>query len=374
MNTRDVFHKLFEPVSIGKIQGKNRILYPAITTSLGEGGFVTDRLIGYYRQRAENEVGWVVVECTAIDPAGVIVRDNIQIGEDRFIKGLTKLARAIKGNGARAIIQIFHGGPSAMSDIIGRQPLAPSKVHMRYEEPREITVDEIEKMVIAFSQAAVRAREAEFDGLEIHAAHMHLISTFLCPYTNRRTDRYGNDFDGRMRFLLEIIRGIRKSVGRDFPVSCRLDGNEPIENGLTIEDCKRIAQVIEQEGVDAISISAIAEFLPVERDDRNYLQLTSVPPRHFAEGCFVDYASQVKRVVKVPVITVGKILCPEMAESILQEQQADLVAVGRALIADPEWAKKASEGRADQIMRCTECRDCVKTAVQQLVPIRCPLW
>jgi len=368
------FGKLFEPINIGKVQGKNRIVYPAITTSLGEGGFVTDGLIEYYRQRAWNEVGWVIVECTAIDSAGVIVRNNIQIGDDRFIKGLTKLARAIKEKGARAIIQIFHGGPSAMSDVIGQLPLAPSKANMRYDEPREMAIDEIEKMVLTFGQAAVRAREAEFDGLEIHAAHLHLISSFLCPYTNGRADRYGRNFDGRVRFLLEIIREIRKSVGRDFPVSCRLDGNEPIGNGLTIEDCKRIAQVVEQEGVDALSISAVAEFLPVEREGRSYFQLTSVPPRHFAAGCLVDYASQVKQVVKVPVITAGKIFHPELAERILQEEKADLVAIGRGLIADPGWAKKAHEGQAAQIVYCSECRDCVTSSVQQLVPIQCPLW
>ncbi|MFC1990994.1 NADH:flavin oxidoreductase, partial [Chloroflexota bacterium] len=229
-------------------------------------------------------------------------------------------------------------------------------------------------MVTAFGQAAVRAREAGFDGLEIHAAHLHLISAFLCPYTNRRTDRYGNGFDGRARFLVEIIREIRKSVGRDYPVSCRLDGNEPIENGVKIEDCKKIARAIEQEGVDAISISNIAEFLPVERDGRNYLQLTSVPGRKFPEGCFVDYASQVKQSVKIPVITVGKIFRPEMAERILQEQKADLVAVGRGLVADPLWARKAREGQSDKITYCSECRDCVKTAVQQLIPIECSLW
>lgn len=343
--------KLFESVGIGDMELRNRLVMPPMGTNFAaEDGSVTQRLIDYYRERARGGVGLVIVEGAYVHPLGKGSSQQMSLTDDDKIPGLSALAKAIQAEGAKAAVQLFHGGRQVTSMILGTQPVSASDVPCMLvrETPRPMTLEEIEETIEAFGEATRRIKDAGFDAVEIHAAHGYLINQFLSPLTNLRKDKYGGDFEGRTRFLVEIIQRIREKAGEDFPIICRMNGDDYYEGGLTLEDAKRIAQVAEKAGVDAIHVSGGIY-------DSEYGESTA--PMWLPRGFMVPLAQGIKEVVKIPVIAVGRINDIKLAEEIVDKGQADLVSMGRALIADPELPKKAMENRLGEIRPCIACNE-----------------
>ena len=279
---------------------------------------------------------------------------NVGIYDDRFIGGLKALVKIAHKEGAAMGIQLLHLGRQWPPGCKGTPPpelCAPSAVPWAASKqvPKELTIDEIEALEQKFVEAAGRAKQAGFDLLEIHAAHGYLISQFFSKVSNRRRDAYGGDLEGRTRFAVEIIRRVKEAVGPDVAVSCRLNGADHVAGGPTLEEMKDIACVLVDAGFDMISISAgVYGSYP-----------TIVPPYDMPKGCYVDYAEGIKRVVDVPVVAVGRIIDPLQAEEILEKGKADLIGLGRSLIADPEWPNKAMRGETDDIRKCIACNQCL---------------
>ena len=344
------FPKLFEPGRIGSLELKNRLVMPPMATNYAsKDGAVMQRQIDYYEERAKGGVGLVIVEITCVDsPVGKGTARQIAIDDDRFIPDLSKLAEAIKRHGARAAIQIHHAGRQTSAQWTGHQPVAPSPIPVPGgEQPRELTLSEIAMLVTRFAEAAGRAKKAGFDGVEIHGAHGYLISEFLSPLSNHRQDAYGGSIENRARFLLEVIKAIRERVGRGYPVWCRLSAMEiGVEGGITLEETQVVAQLAEKAGVDAIHVSAHA-VAPARR-----------PPMAQPPCTFVPLAEGVKKVVSVPVITVGRIP-PELGEGVLRDGKADFISIGRALLADPHLPQKVAMGRMEDIRPCIYCLTCL---------------
>jgi len=345
--------KLFEPFKIGTMELKNRIVMPPMGTNFAaEGGSVTKRLKNYYVERARGGVGLIIVEGAYVEPRGKGSVRQLAVDHDNKIPGLRELTTAVRAKGAKIALQLFHGGRQSLSSVIGTQPVSASEVYCRLtrETPRALTVEEIKDVIEAFAEAARRAKEAGFNAVEIHGAHGYLINQFLSPLTNKRTDQYGGDVKGRARFLLEILERVREKVGSGYPVLCRINGDDYIEGGITLEEAKAIAKMLEAGGVDALHISAGIYDSPVP---------VGTAPMALPRGNLVHLAAGIKEVVKVPVIAVGRINDPELAEEILQQGKADLVSMGRALLADPYLPKKAAAGALDEINRCTACDECI---------------
>ncbi len=265
------------------------------------------------------------------------------IYDDKFIPGLSELSQAIKKHGARAAIQLHHAGRYSKSGITGQQIVAPSSISLPgMEVPQELTLSDIKNLIDSFAKAAGRVKKAGFEGIELHSAHHYLFAQFLSPVSNNRRDAYGGSLRNRARFLLEVLEAIKGAVGASFPIWCRLNGEEnDVEGGLTIEDTREIAIMAEQVGADAVHVSAIPPirslFSPM--------------------GWGLHLSRAVKRGVKIPVIAVGK-LNPELAEKALEEGMADLISLGRPLIADPELPNKIMSGKTEDIRPCLYCSIC----------------
>jgi 2,4-dienoyl-CoA reductase-like NADH-dependent reductase (Old Yellow Enzyme family)/thioredoxin reductase len=345
---------LFSPFSIGNLSVENRIVMPPMATNYASAeGVVSDRQIDYYVERAKGGVGYITVEHTGILPQGKASPKMLLISSDGHTASMEKLVAAVHSVGGKIVVQINHAGRQTSSKITGSTIVGPSAVPVFavMETPRALTVAEIEELVDAFTAAALRVKSAGADGVELHMAHGYLICSFLSPFSNKREDRYGGGIAGRSRFALDVLRSVRARVGPDFPVICRLSGDEYVEGGLRIEETVQIARSLEQEGADALHVSACnaaSVFL-------------NHPPYYVQEGVFVHLAEAVKAQVGIPVITVGRIRNPVMADQIVRDRKADLVSMGRALIADPHMPRKAREGRLAEIVPCISCNRCIQT-------------
>lgn len=361
------FPKLFEEGYIGNMRIRNRTVMPPMGTNLAnENGAVTPAMIHYYRERAKGGVGLIITEINCIDaPLGNAIANELTIHDNSYIAGHNELVEAVKEHGAKIITQLHHAGrQTTMENTFGLQPVAPSAIPDPYLKvmPRELSVPEIEEIIEKFIKAAIRAQNAGYDGVELHGAHGYLIGQFMSPFSNKRTDLYGGDLSGRMRFPLEIIKGIKKAAGEDFPVVFRFSADEFVEGGIHLEEAKQIARMLQDAGVDALDISS-----------GTYASMpTILEPMSYPEGWRAYLAEEIKKVVHIPVITVGVIRSPETAEGILAEGKADFVALGRTLIADPEWPLKAMEGRTEDIRKCITCNVwCIGERVFKNLHIRC---
>ena len=356
--------KLFEPLTVGTMRLRNRLVMPPMVTNFAtRDGFVTDRTCHYYGARAEGGVGLVIVEATCVEaPAGKGFYHQLAIDDDKYIPGLRALAGAIKEHGARAAIQLHHAGRNTTTAITGQKLVAPSAIPMpNGEVPRALTVDEIKATVRRFAEAAGRAKKAGFDAVEIHAAHGYLLSQFLSAASNRRQDGYGGDLRNRARMLLETIAGVKATVGDPYPVWCRINGREyGIEGGSTIEEAQEIARMCQEAGTAAIHVSAFGYGA-----DPRHLPLSTL-----REGYLLRFAEAVKPVVSIPVITVGR-MTPVLGEKALEEGKADLIAIGRGLLADPELPNKAAEGRLEDIRPCILCGTCQSGLQGEGASLRC---
>lgn len=337
--------KLLEPFNLGKKLLRNRIVMPPMETRLSRpDGSVTKAMIDYYAERARGGVGAVIVENTFIDDKesrGSISSSGLH--SDHMIAGKGELAEAIKANGAVALIQIAHDGRQSVPGATGRQPVAPSAIPCKAVGvmPREMTLAEIEEVQDAFAEAARRAKQARFDGVEVHGAHGYLIGSFLSPYTNKRKDKYGGSLENRARFALEVIEKVRAKAGDDFIVGYRISADEFVTGGLTLDETSQFAGMLEAAGIDYIHVSAGIY------ESGHHI----VPPLYLEKAHLVHLAEGIKKAVGVPVITVGAHDI-YTAEEALQKGKADLVAMGRALIADPELPSKLAADRVADIRPC----------------------
>lgn len=363
--------KLFDPIKIGKLELKNRIVMPALNTKFGtEWGAVNDRLIDYFVERAKGGVGLIVIENTCIDwPAGKAGTNPIRADDWKFIQGLHDLAEAVHLYGAKIATQLQHPGRqgSSLTSAEGQQLVAPSEIPCLptgAEMPHALTIEEIEVLIGKYIMGATITKAAGFDAVEIQGGHGYLITQFMSPYSNKREDEYGRDFEGRMKFPISIIEGIRMVVGPDFPIIFRLSADEYVEGGLALEDNKLIARRLEAAGVDAISVSSgIYESPPW------YSRI--FPTAGMPVGCNVPLAQEIKKVVKIPIIVAGKLGNPVLAEKVLREGKADLIAMGRALLADPELPRKAHEGRFEDICPCIYCNEACIGNISRMWRISC---
>ena len=345
------FQKLFEPGFIGKLRLKNRLIRASMYTTYGAlDGSVTDRMIRHYREITSGGVGLVMVEFSHVDKKSS--KSNycqLSVAGDEYIPGLSWLAMTIKQNGAKAGLQISHAGGQRY--LMTPPKKVPSRasweaIQVKGEPaPEELTIEEIEEIVEAFGDAALRAKKAAFDLVEVHASHGYLITEFLSSATNRRTDRYGGPLENRMRLLIEIIENVQKKVGFDYPITVRLNGSEYLEGGITIEESIEAARILEKKGVRAVHISGGTH--------RNSDKL--VVPMYWSRGYHVWAAEAMKRAVQIPVIASGSVTTPELAEEILREGKADFISLARPLLADPFFPKKAEEGRPEDITPCIRC-------------------
>jgi len=370
--------KLFEPCQIGSMKLRNRLVMAPMSCNLNEDGFVKERMIRFFEERAKGGVGLIIIGDGIVDsPVGNNVKESTPIDDDKYIPFLTNLTQAVKVYGAKIALQLSHGGrragrisKSGYLDITrGKIPVAPSPLpHPVTGQvvPKELTIEEIKKLVKKFREAARRAIEAGFDAIGLHCAHMYLCGQFLSPWANQRKDAYGQTLEGRLKFVLEIIQAIKKEAGEQYPLIVRMNGEEP-EGGNSIEEIKEIARRLEKAGVNSIHVSV--GFGAPTRDPN---LIPSVAPMRAPDGCIVHLAENIKRTVSIPVIAVNKILGEiSFAEKILQDKKADFIALGRPLIADPYLPKKALEGRLEDIRPCIYCCRCIQKVLENDEPIAC---
>jgi 2,4-dienoyl-CoA reductase-like NADH-dependent reductase (Old Yellow Enzyme family) len=341
---------------IGAVEIRNRIVMAPMTTRLAdENGFVTENIIEYYMARVRGGVGLITVEMASPTPAGRHRRHELGIYHDRFVPGLKLLTAAVHAGGARASIQLGHAGGHTRADICGETPMAPSAVpHAVFEVtdetvvPREMTSVDIESTIESFAAAATRAEQAGFDCIEIHAAHGYLISQFLNPVENRRSDAYGGALENRARFGLEVLLAVKTAVR--IPVIFRISVDDYFPGGLTFAEGLQVATMASQAGADALHISA-----------GHYRSLPSaarmIPPMQDPDATFLSYAADIKKAVTVPVIAVGRLGDPAIARDAIKTGKADFVALGRPLIAEPEWVAKLMRGEPPR--HCLACNTCV---------------
>ncbi len=337
---------LFQRITINGLEVKNRIFMPAMHLNMANNFEVTDRLIEFYAERARGGAGMITVGYATVDELSGNP-GNIGAHHDDFIPGLARLSAAIKDNGACSSVQLNHAGRYNFSFFLGgKAPVAPSAVASRLtrETPHELTIDEIGGIIERFCQAALRVKKAGFDAVEILSGTGYLISEFLSPLTNKRTDQYGGPFENRMSFGLEVVRGVRRTVGRDFPVLVRLNGNEFMKGGTSRAELQEYAVRLTEEGVDALCVN-------VGWHEAEVPQIVTEVPR----GVFAYLARGIKERVNVPVIASHRINDPAVAREMIINGLCDMVAMGRALIADPLLPEKARTGREQDIVHCVAC-------------------
>jgi len=353
MSDKTKFSKLFSPIKIGTLQVKNRIMMaPMVTRQASDTGFFTEKEKDYFLRRAMGGVGLITIGDVLPAPNVQVLPAHVALYDDKFIPGWRDFAIAIHDAGALLSAQLSHGGNESRSDFTGQKPVAPSAVFSPVvgEIPHELTIEEIREVVQGFAAAAVRAKNAGVDMVEIQGSQGFLLHNFMTPIFNKRTDEYGVDLKGRTRVSVEIIKGIKEKAGSDFPVSFRMVASDAVDGGLTVEDTKMIAQILVESGADAIHLTAGLGL--------HYMYLC-IPPVDAGMGCIVDLAEKFNHVVDVPVIVAQRIVDPMQAEEIIRKRKADMVSLGRALICDPDWPKKALEGDQDDIVKCIGCGNCL---------------
>lgn len=373
MQGKERYPHLFSPGRIGTLEVSNRIVMaPMATNYASETGGMTDDLITYYERRAASGVGLIIVEnCCVAYPQGKGGATQIRLDRDAFIPGISRLVEAVHHQGKKIAIQVNHSGPAAVpAKNGGLGPVGASSITYspRLPIPRILAREEIDLIIEQFAQAVFRAKKAGFDTVEIHAGHGYLLAHFMSAFTNNRTDEYGGDLQGRLRFPLRVIRRCRELVGDDYPIMVRMSGDEFMEGGRDLEESKEVARIFSRAGFDAIHVTAGTH--------------TALHPSGTATADTVAYeqgwrvylAEEIKAVLDIPVIAVGVIREPAFAEEVLSEGRADFVAVGRGLIVDPDWALKAREGREREIRRCVSCNEgCLRRRAFMDLPIRCAL-
>ncbi|MFC1823156.1 NAD(P)/FAD-dependent oxidoreductase [Thermodesulfobacteriota bacterium] len=342
--------ELFSPIPIGGLKVKNRIILPALLLNFSiEGVKLGDEWKQFYQRMAEGGVGLMIVGACHVHPAGQ--QDALQIGVDHddWLPELESIAQVIKKGGSTPAIQLNHAGRYAKKEITGIDPVAPSAIFSRYTKltPRELPTGEVEETIECFADAAFRARKAGFEAIELLGSTGYLISQFLSPVTNQRQDRYGGDFEGRLTFVKELIAGIKSKAGDDYPIIFRHSSKDNVPGGNDENDQRRVAKKLAEWGVHLINMTAGWHDAPVSQIG------PSVP-----HGNFVPYATKTKEEVDIPVSCAVRITEPDLARQLIAEGRLDMVTLGRALIADHDWPRKAEADVDESIRRCICCCHC----------------
>jgi 2,4-dienoyl-CoA reductase-like NADH-dependent reductase (Old Yellow Enzyme family) len=353
---------LRDEVVINGMRLRNRIALPPLTTNYGGSeGIVTEDIIQFYKERSK-DVGLVIVEASAVRADGRILPGSLGLWEDGQVGGMTRLADSIKKLGPAAVVQINHAGARGFPSGGEMQGASPSGFAFRPDvAPLTVSPTQIDRMVTDFANAAGRAAEVGFDGVEIHGAHFYLISQFLSPLTNQRNDRYGGDARARASFALEVVKAARERLGRSYPILFRFNAVEKVEGGQTLEDALAVSRLLADEGVDALHVSLVASSSWNEVDGQRFLVASSALPKEQPAGANVSLAAAVKEATSLPVIAVGKLGEGDVADKSVRESAIDIVAIGRQMIADPDTAGKILSGKSSEIVACEECMTCFAT-------------
>ncbi|SHH96064.1 NADH:flavin oxidoreductase [Clostridium grantii] len=321
---------LLQPLTTGNLTLKNRLIMPPMATSKAEvDGKVSKEILDYYEEKSKGGyISLIIIEHSFIIQRGKANHNQLSVADKSMLEGLKLIAEVIHKNGSKAVMQINHAGSATNEEITGLYSVGPSGVVNPRRDilPKELTEEEIHQIVLEFTDAALLVKEAGFDGVEIHSAHGYLLNQFFSPLTNKREDQYGGIIQNRIKIHLEVIKSIRKAVGKDFTVLLRLGAADYLEGGTTIEDSKVAAIEFEKAGVDILDISGgFNGFMILENNEQGYFQ---------------ELSNEIKKIVNIPVILTGGITEPEAAEKLLMDEKADLIGVGRAIYKDSTWAEK----------------------------------
>jgi 2,4-dienoyl-CoA reductase (NADPH2) len=356
---------LFQPITIGDVEISNRIMMAPMNSRFGYDGYVTDKLVDYYAERAKGGAGFICVEMGIVDyPIGSTAgKGMIATDDDKYLPGLKKLSDSINNNGSIAFMELSHGGRYCHSGLTGMQPVAPSPLpgfSGRGEMPRELTTEEVEELVEKFGDSARRCAETGYKGVLLMGSTGYLISQFGSPLTNKRTDRFGGKTPyERATFICDVIKSIRKKLGNQFPIIYKISAEEYIANGTTIEDSQIMAKRAEQAGVSVIHTWAGWHESP-----------KPMLPMSVPRGAFVYLAEAMRKIINVPIMTGGRFNDPRLANEIIRDGRADLVHFGRAFLTDPYFPKKAMKGDFKDINMCIACCRCFDAIVRGR-PVEC---
>ncbi|EDK32398.1 NADH:flavin oxidoreductase [Clostridium kluyveri] len=323
---------LNKPLDTGKLLLKNRLIMPPMATAKsGIDGRISKDILDYYDEKSRGGyISLIIIEHSFVSQQGKASNNQVSIAQESMVEDLKKLAEIIHKNGCKTIMQINHAGSAANVEVTGMEIVGPSAVPNPFGTgmpPKELQKNEIKTIVNEFKEAALRVKNAGFDGVEIHSAHGYLLNQFLSPITNKRQDEYGGDITGRIKIHRDIVKNVREAVGESFPIFMRLGASDYMDGGLTIEDSKLAAQQLEKTGVDVLDISG-------------GLCRYTIPGVN-EEGYFTPLSKAIKEVVSIPVIVTGGIIHAKTADEILSRGEADLIGVGRAIYKDSDWARNA---------------------------------
>lgn len=344
---------LFSPINLGSIKIKNRFVRSATHDFMAEeDGFISPRQIELYRNLARGGVGLIITGHAYVLLSGKASPRQIAVDDDRFIPGLRQLTSVVHESSAKIFLQLSHAGRQTKEKICGCQPLAPSPVYEPVYKvmPREMSQAEIEEVIQAFVAGAWRAKEAGFDGIQLHCAHGYLLSSFLSPYTNRRQDQWGGSLENRARIILEILKGIKKQVGDDFPLIAKLNSNDYLPHGFEIEEAIRVAQMLEEGGLAALEVSGGSA------ESGKGSMWPGVRPEE-EQGYFVPAASLIKRSLKIPVIGLGGLRSLRVMEKLVANGQVDMISMSRPFIREPDLIARFERGEAST-SECISCNKC----------------
>ncbi|HEY6873006.1 MAG TPA: NADH:flavin oxidoreductase [Geobacteraceae bacterium] len=353
--------KVFDETRINGMPLANRLVRSATWEGMCDAdGRPTPKLAVFYANLAKGGVGLIITGYTFIRPDGRQLPGQMGIHDAGFADEMRALTRAVHGEGGRICLQLVHCGGQTSSRAIGGRPVAPSAVEAKQfpEVPAELAVAEIEALVRQFGEGAARARECGFDAVQFHAAHGYLISEFLSPLTNRRTDAYGGSRENRCRFLTEAYRSVRSAVGKDFPVMVKLNGSDNLEGGLDADDALFAARLLDEEGVDAIEVSGGTPASGEQTTVRQGIE------RREQEAYNLPQAARIKNAVRCPVMVVGGFRSFELVEGVIRREEADYVALARPLIREPHLPLRWAEGDEAKA-RCISCNGCFKPGLKE---------
>lgn len=325
---------LLKPFDNEKINLKNRLVMPPMATAKAyDDGRVSQDILDYYEEKSKGGyISLIIIEHSYISEEGKASLNQLSIADDSLINDLKKLSRIIHKNGSKAVMQINHAGSLARNEV-NEKPVGPSAVlnprKLTGIVPKELTKDEIKEIINSFKKSAIRVKEAGFDGVEIHSAHSYLLNQFISPMTNKRNDEYGGNIQGRIKIHLEVIEAVKEAVGEEFPVVIRLGATDDNTVGITLDDAVEAALSFEKAGVDMIDISGgMCGYILQNSNEQGY---------------FSTQSYEIKKAVKIPVILTGGVTDPVSAERLLEDEKADFIGVGRAILKDSLWAQKAVE-------------------------------
>ncbi|WP_042462050.1 oxidoreductase [Neobacillus dielmonensis] len=349
---------LFTPIQIGPITIKNRFMMAPMENGLAApGGVVNDRIIRFFEERAKNDVGIILTGSVGVSPEGRGLPTQLSVYDDEFIPGLKRLTDAIHQAGSKIGAQIYHAGRQASEDITGIQPIAPTAMPCEIvgNDPREMTTEEIYEMKEKFVEAARRSVEAGFDMIEVHFAHGYLLHSFLSPHSNKRTDEFGGSLENRMRFPMAVLSEIAEKFGDKAAVTIRISADEYLEDGLKFDEVIAICQEAVKAGAQAISLTAGSY------DSVEY----TIQPMFIEQGFLIPFSKKLKEIVDVPVIVAGRLNSAELIESIMDNNEADMIAIGRGLISDEELIVKMKNRQYEEIRYCVACNQgCIDNVFQ----------